>query len=206
MSSFSLTMKKVIAPQVSRKDFTWQNVFLRWAPHLSWWTAEGTGPTEAVALSPFQMAVWWQALILHCCLLVCAVSPAPVSQRNKYGVSFSLTRSTRTQVQQLNRKYVSAVCAHLAQLQINGEGLYRRCVLSRQKEQQFGDVHFEDRSKQLKQLPLLSTDFDGWLNLTVSAWLTARKQYHQYIILWLNIIFFCTTFHKTNNFSLLKEM
>lgn len=154
---------------------------LRWASHLRWWRAEGTGPTQAVALSPFQMAVWWQALILHCCLLLCAVSSAPVSQRNKYTVSFSLTRSTRTQVQQLNRKYVSAVCArppaHLAQLQVNGEGLYILCVLSRQKEQQFGDVHFEDRSKELKELPLLSTDLESWLNLTVSAWLIARKQY-----------------------------
>ncbi|XP_075876517.1 uncharacterized protein LOC142884627 [Nelusetta ayraudi] len=92
------------------------------------------------------MAVWWQALILHCCLLLCAVSPAPISQRNKYTVSFSLTRSTRTQVQQLNRKY---------------------------KEQQFGDVHFEDRSKELKELPLLSTDVESWLNLTEQERLNA---------------------------------
>lgn len=156
------------------------------------------------------MAVWWQALILHCCLLMCAVSPAPVSQRNKYTVSFSLTRSTRTQVQQLNRKYVSAVCArppvHLAQLQVNGEGLYILCVLSQQKEQQFGDVHFEDRSKELKELPLLSTDLESWLNLTVSAG-TARKQYiismlyYDYILYYL----FCTAFHKTHHFSLLLK-
>lgn len=183
---------------------------LRWASYLRWWRAEGTGPTLAVALSPFQMAVWWQALILHCCLLMCAVLPAPVPQRNKYTVSFSLTRSTRTQVQQLNRKYVSAVCArppaHLAQLQVNGEGLYILCVLSRQKEQQFGDVHFEDRSKELKELPLLSTDLESWLNLTVSAWLIARKQciismlYYDYIL-----YFFCTAFHKTHRFSLLLK-
>lgn len=36
-----------------------------------------------------------------------------------------------------------------------------------QKEQQLGDEHFEDRSRQLKELPLLSTDFYVWLNLTV---------------------------------------
>lgn len=72
-------------------------------------TAEDTGPI-ALVVSPFQMAVWWQSLILPCCILVCVVSSAPVSPRNKYNISFRLARSTRTQVQQLNKKYVSAVC------------------------------------------------------------------------------------------------
>lgn len=72
-------------------------------------TAEDTGHI-ALVVSLFQMAVWWQALILPCCVLVCVVSSAPVSPRNKYNISFRLARSTRTQVQQLNKKYVSAVC------------------------------------------------------------------------------------------------
>ncbi|XP_037604553.1 uncharacterized protein LOC119475692 isoform X1 [Sebastes umbrosus] len=89
----------------------------------------------------FQMTVWWQALILLCCVLNCveSSSPSPVLQRNKYNNSFRLTRSTRTRVQQLQRKY---------------------------KEQQLGNKHFEDRNRQLKDLPLLSTDFDSWLELT----------------------------------------
>ncbi|XP_037604554.1 uncharacterized protein LOC119475692 isoform X2 [Sebastes umbrosus] len=87
------------------------------------------------------MTVWWQALILLCCVLNCveSSSPSPVLQRNKYNNSFRLTRSTRTRVQQLQRKY---------------------------KEQQLGNKHFEDRNRQLKDLPLLSTDFDSWLELT----------------------------------------
>ncbi|XP_041809009.1 uncharacterized protein LOC121617838 [Chelmon rostratus] len=87
------------------------------------------------------MAVWWQALILLCCILNCVDSstPSPIIQRNKYNNSFRLTRSTRTRVQQLQKKY---------------------------REQQLGNKHVEDRSRQLKDLPLLSTDFDSWLNLT----------------------------------------
>ncbi|XP_070773778.1 uncharacterized protein [Enoplosus armatus] len=87
------------------------------------------------------MTVWWRALILLCCALNCVESfaPSPVLQRNKYNNSFRLTRSTRTRVQQLQRKY---------------------------KEQQLGNKHFEDRSRQLKDLPLLSTDFYSWLKLT----------------------------------------
>lgn len=69
--------------------------------------------------------------------------------------------------------------AHHAQLQVSDEGLYRLSVLSQQKEQQFGDVRFEDRSKELKELPRLSTDFNSWLNLTVSAWLT---MYHNFFL------------------------
>lgn len=41
------------------------------------------------------------------------------------------------------------------------------CAFLVQKEQQLGDVHFEDRSRQLKELPSLSTDFYVWLKLTV---------------------------------------
>lgn len=62
--------------------------------------------------------------------------------------------------------------AHHALLQVSDQGLYPQRVLSQQKEQQFGDVHFEDQSKELKELPVLSTDFNTWLNLTVSTWLT----------------------------------
>lgn len=41
------------------------------------------------------------------------------------------------------------------------------CAFLVQKEQQLGDRHFEDRSRQLKELPSLSTDFYVWLKLTV---------------------------------------
>ncbi|KAM6983560.1 uncharacterized protein LKV04_011510 [Tautogolabrus adspersus] len=87
------------------------------------------------------MAVWCQALILLYCTLILVEfsAPSPVRQRNKYNNSFRLTRSTRTRVQQLQRKY---------------------------KEEQLGNTLFEDRSRQLKDLPTLSTDFYAWLNLT----------------------------------------
>ncbi|KAA8587113.1 hypothetical protein FQN60_000949 [Etheostoma spectabile] len=87
------------------------------------------------------MTVWWRDLVFLCCVLNCveSSSPSPVLQRNKYNNSFHLTRSTRTRVQLLQRKY---------------------------KEQQLGNKHFEDKSRQLKELPLLSTDFYSWLNLT----------------------------------------
>ncbi|XP_037322709.2 uncharacterized protein LOC119215049 [Pungitius pungitius] len=87
------------------------------------------------------MTVWRRALILLCCVLGCveSSSSSQVLHRNKYNNSFRLTRSTRTRVQQLQRKY---------------------------NEQQLGNKHFEDRSRQLKDLPSLSTDFHGWLNLT----------------------------------------
>ncbi|XP_044079606.1 uncharacterized protein LOC122888802 [Siniperca chuatsi] len=92
-------------------------------------------------MSLFQMTVLLRALILLYCVLHCVESsaPSPVLQRNKYNNSFRLTRSTRTRVQQLQRKY---------------------------KEHQLGNKHFEDRSRQLKGLPLLSTDFYSWLKLT----------------------------------------
>ncbi|XP_040038648.2 uncharacterized protein LOC120822792 [Gasterosteus aculeatus] len=92
-------------------------------------------------MSLFQMTVWRRALILLCCVLDCVEcsSSSLLLQRNKYNNSFRLTRSTRTRVQQLQRKY---------------------------NEQQLGNKHFEDRSRQLKDLPSLSTDFNGWLNLT----------------------------------------
>ena len=55
------------------------------------------------------MALWWQALLLLCWTLNCVRSsaPSPLIQRNKYNNSFRLTRSTRTRVQQLQKKYVS---------------------------------------------------------------------------------------------------
>ncbi|XP_071316368.1 uncharacterized protein [Trachinotus anak] len=86
------------------------------------------------------MTVWCRALILLCCILYCVDSaPSPVSQRNKYKNSFRLTRSTRTRVQQLLKGY---------------------------NEQLLGNKHFADRGRQLKDLPLLSTDFYSWLKLT----------------------------------------
>uniref|UniRef100_A0A3Q4BM28 Uncharacterized protein n=1 Tax=Mola mola TaxID=94237 RepID=A0A3Q4BM28_MOLML len=87
------------------------------------------------------MAVWWQALVLLCCALNCVVPTTPPQAllKNKCNNSFRLARSTRTHVQQLQRKY---------------------------KEQQLGNKDFEDRSRQLKDLPLLSTDFYSWLSLT----------------------------------------
>ncbi|XP_045894996.1 uncharacterized protein LOC123962749 isoform X2 [Micropterus dolomieu] len=89
----------------------------------------------------YNMTVWWRALILLYCVLhfVEFSAPSAVPQRNKYKNSFRLTRTTRTRVQQLQRKY---------------------------KEQQLGNKHFEDRSRQLKDLPSLSTDFNSWLKLT----------------------------------------
>uniref|UniRef100_A0A3Q0S2L9 Ciliary neurotrophic factor n=1 Tax=Amphilophus citrinellus TaxID=61819 RepID=A0A3Q0S2L9_AMPCI len=56
-----------------------------------------------------------------------------------YKNCFRLTRSTRTRVQQLLRKY---------------------------KELHLGNRHFEDRSRHLKDLPLISTEFNSWINLT----------------------------------------
>ncbi|XP_047462152.1 interleukin-27 subunit alpha [Mugil cephalus] len=87
------------------------------------------------------MAIWWWALILPCCMLNCVESSAASSvlQRNKYNHAFRHTRSTKTRVQQLLRKY---------------------------KQEQLGSESFEDRSRQLKDMPLLSTDFYSWLNLT----------------------------------------
>ncbi|XP_023260577.1 uncharacterized protein LOC111653998 isoform X1 [Seriola lalandi dorsalis] len=88
----------------------------------------------------FQMTVWWRALILLCCILNCVDSaPSPVSHNNEFKNSFRLTRSSRTRVQQLLKKY---------------------------KEQLLGNKDFEDRGRQLKDLPSLSTDFYSWLKLT----------------------------------------
>uniref|UniRef100_A0A3B5K3M8 Ciliary neurotrophic factor n=1 Tax=Takifugu rubripes TaxID=31033 RepID=A0A3B5K3M8_TAKRU len=96
-------------------------------------------PRSAISLSGCLMAVWRQTVVL-CCVLNCLVSSAPsLVLKNKYNNSFHLTRSTRTRVQQLEKKY---------------------------KEQQLGDRHFEDRSQQLEGLPLLSTDFYVWLKLS----------------------------------------
>ncbi|XP_058483771.1 uncharacterized protein LOC131458602 isoform X2 [Solea solea] len=97
-----------------------------------------TAPTTGVHCSS-KMTVRWLALTLLCCLLNCVDSLSPVVQRNKYNNSFRLTRSTRGRVHQLLTKY---------------------------KEQHLGNKHFEDRGRQLKDLPLLSTDFYKWLKLT----------------------------------------
>ncbi|XP_072230806.1 uncharacterized protein [Leuresthes tenuis] len=85
------------------------------------------------------MSVWWQTLFLLGCVLNCVESSAPSSLRNKYNTSFRLAKSTRTRVQQLLRRY---------------------------KVQQLGNMHFEDRSQQLRDLPFLSTDFNKWLQLS----------------------------------------
>lgn len=67
----------------------------------------------------FQMTFWRQALILLCCGLICVDSaPAPVSHRNKYKNSFRLTRSSRTRVQQLLKKYVSTGLKNQQQLEL----------------------------------------------------------------------------------------
>ena len=72
---------------------------------------------DDMVMSVFQMTVWWQALVL-CCLLNCVESsaPSPLLLRNKYHNSFRLTRSTRTRVQQLQKKYVSTDNFSLLQL------------------------------------------------------------------------------------------
>uniref|UniRef100_A0A3P9CGN4 Uncharacterized LOC111501606 n=1 Tax=Maylandia zebra TaxID=106582 RepID=A0A3P9CGN4_9CICH len=87
------------------------------------------------------MAVW-KALFLLFCILDCMEQSAslPVAQTNSlYLNCFKHTRSTRTRVQQLLGKY---------------------------KEQQLGNGQFEDRSRHLKDLPSLSTEFYRWINLT----------------------------------------
>ncbi|XP_030602163.1 uncharacterized protein LOC115791984, partial [Archocentrus centrarchus] len=91
-------------------------------------------------LSLFQMTVWPTLLFLWCilnCMELSASSSNP--QYTKYKNCFRLTRSTRTRVQQLLRKY---------------------------KELHLGNRHFEDRSRHLKDLPLISTEFNSWINLT----------------------------------------
>ncbi|XP_061608653.1 uncharacterized protein LOC133467616 [Phyllopteryx taeniolatus] len=87
------------------------------------------------------MAAGCCALILLCCILIRAESSAPSRgiREAKYSNSFRLARSARNRVQQLLLRY---------------------------KEQRLGDKNFEDRGGHLKDLPLLSTDFDSWLHLT----------------------------------------
>ncbi|XP_071390945.1 interleukin-27 subunit alpha [Centroberyx affinis] len=88
------------------------------------------------------MTVWWRALFPLCCILSCVAlccASTPVLQRAKYSNSLRLTRFTRARVQHLLKKY---------------------------KEQQLGNKNFENRSRQLKALPVLSTDFHSWLKLT----------------------------------------
>ncbi|XP_027887604.1 uncharacterized protein LOC114153333 isoform X1 [Xiphophorus couchianus] len=88
----------------------------------------------------FQMPSWCAFFLLWCIMSCVESAPSsPFVQKNKYKNSFRLTRSTRTRVQNLLKKY---------------------------KEQQMGNVHFEDRSHRLRDLPLLSTDFSNWLQLS----------------------------------------
>ncbi|AWP00238.1 Hypothetical protein SMAX5B_004260 [Scophthalmus maximus] len=94
--------------------------------------------TETGVHCSLKMTVCRRALILLLLSSCVDSAPSPVLQMNKYSNSFRLTRSTRTHVQQLLRKY----------------------------EEQLGNKHYEDRSRQLKDLPLLSTDFYKWLNMT----------------------------------------
>nr|XP_023011086.1 uncharacterized protein LOC111501606 [Maylandia zebra] len=101
-----------------------------------------------------EMAVW-KALFLLFCILDCMEQSAslPVAQTNSlYLNCFKHTRSTRTRVQQLLGKY---------------------------KEQQLGNGQFEDRSRHLKDLPSLSTEFYRWINLTVSKSLCVSKHFHR---------------------------
>ncbi|KAG8008339.1 hypothetical protein GBF38_019456 [Nibea albiflora] len=53
------------------------------------------------------MTLWWQALILLCCILNCVESsaPCPVQQSAKYHNSFRLARSTLSRVQHLQKRY-----------------------------------------------------------------------------------------------------
>ncbi|XP_019719925.1 uncharacterized protein LOC109512541 [Hippocampus comes] len=94
-------------------------------------------------LLAFQMIAGCCALFLLCCILNGTESSNPSLgiHKARYSNSFRLARSTRTRVQQLLSKY---------------------------KEQQLGNKDFEDRSGHLDDLPLLSTDFNSWLQLTVS--------------------------------------
>ncbi|XP_061902635.1 uncharacterized protein LOC133649934 [Entelurus aequoreus] len=85
--------------------------------------------------------LWCCTLVILCCMWNCAESSDPSFglHQAKYSDAFLLTRSTRSRVQQLLNKY---------------------------KEQQLGNKHFEDRGGYLEELPVLSIDFDSWLQLT----------------------------------------
>lgn len=143
--------------------------------------------SSTLVLCLFQMTVGWQAFLLLCCVLS-FVEPSPPStpvQDYKYNISFRLTRSTRTHVEQLLRKYVSTGC-HCGSCEWPLQArpalltsiicLTQRFLLFLQKEQQLGDAHFEDRSQQLRGLPLLSTDFFRWLQLSVSICSTKKEK------------------------------
>ncbi|XP_015255216.1 PREDICTED: uncharacterized protein LOC107101001, partial [Cyprinodon variegatus] len=86
----------------------------------------------------FQMTNW-SRLFLFCWALGIARS-APTSQfaqKNKND-SLNLTRTTRKSVQHLLEKY----------------------------KLQMGNIHLEDHSYHLRDLPLLSTDFNNWFQMT----------------------------------------
>ncbi|KAK2828479.1 hypothetical protein Q5P01_019513 [Channa striata] len=103
------------------------------------------------------MTVWLQPIILLCFLLNCvdSLAPFPVLQSVRYNNSFRLTRVTRTHVQMLLKKY---------------------------KEQYLENGHFEDRSRHLKDLPLLSTDFYSWLEL--SDWERLHAAFQDMQVYW----------------------
>ncbi|CAK6953641.1 uncharacterized protein LOC128370930 [Scomber scombrus] len=72
-------------------------------------------------------------------LLCCIPKHVETSPADQYKNSFDLTWTTRNRVQNLLMEY---------------------------KEHQLGNKEFEDRGRHLKDLPLLSTDFYHWLQLT----------------------------------------
>ncbi|XP_044227091.1 uncharacterized protein LOC122995785 [Thunnus albacares] len=103
------------------------------------------------------MTVWWSALILLCCILNCVETSAPSPVQKEYSNSFLLTSHTRNRVKTLLREY---------------------------KKHQLENVDFEDKGRQLKDLPLLSTDFYSWLQLTVSVCLGVSKEILQEVTVW----------------------
>ncbi|XP_077596267.1 uncharacterized protein LOC144212352 isoform X1 [Stigmatopora nigra] len=110
------------------------------------------------------------AFVLLACAVIsggsCAPSTGhPKAQQLLYSDSFHLARSTRTRVQQLILKYVSQV-GNWPRADFFQHFLSFVVVVVDQNEQLLGNKQFEDRSGQLKDLPLLSTDFNSWLKLT----------------------------------------
>ena len=63
-----------------------------------------------------------------------------------------------------------------------------------------GDKSFEDRSRQLKDLPLLSTDFYSWLNLTVSSCMTDMKHFFRKSLPVFPLATFFQKIQKTKTF------
>uniref|UniRef100_A0A3Q2NPC1 Uncharacterized LOC105929362 n=1 Tax=Fundulus heteroclitus TaxID=8078 RepID=A0A3Q2NPC1_FUNHE len=95
----------------------------------------------------FQMASWGASLLL-CCVLSC-IHPKPRAAPHA-GLCAFKTKS---------------LAAHLAVHTCPRSTPDTRLLFS-QKEQQMGNIHFEDRSHHLRDLPSLSTDFNDWLQLS----------------------------------------